>query len=131
MARRHFAAIVLCLAAMIVPASAPAQTNPLRVLWAAPEDKGKIAVERISARSGNVQETWRLNMDVAIKNDGATAKTLTRIEIGYPDSPVTIVESKYVPGFLSIPPGEAKIIQLPENRELPFPVRTPSTTCGR
>jgi hypothetical protein len=112
---------VLALVAGVAPSATTAQANPLSVLWVAPDDGGKIAVERVSARSGNVQETWRLNMDVAISNSGRTPVKLTRIQIGYPNAPVTIAETDYVNG-LTIAGGGAAVVQIPEDRELPFPV---------
>jgi murein DD-endopeptidase MepM/ murein hydrolase activator NlpD len=121
--RKALLALVLVVfLGMIAPSSSTGQAGPLSVLWAAPEDEGKIAVERVSARHGNTAETWRLNMDVAVKNSGRTPLTLTRIQIGYPNAPVTITEQTYVSGFLTIPAGEARVIQLPEDRELSFPV---------
>ena len=121
MPRSLFAFAVLALLAVAAPSATTAQANPLALLWVAPEDGGKVAVERISARSGNVQETWRLNMDVAIANNGSTPVRLTRIQIGYPSSPVTITETRYANG-LTIAAGKAAVVVLPENRELPFPV---------
>lgn len=118
------AVLAVSLAIVVVAcaaSTAAAQTGPLTLVWAAPDDDGKIAVERVSARSGNSPETWRLNMDVKVKNSGSTTATLTRIEIGYPNAPVTISETKYVAGT-AIPAGGTKVIQLPENRELPFPI---------
>lgn len=114
--------VIVVLVAAAVPASPSAQTNPLTVVWVAPEDDGKIAVERIAARSGNVQEQWRLNMDVSIKNNGRAPLSLTRIEVGYPGAPVTITEAKFAPGAVTIAGGGQRVILLPENRELPFPV---------
>ena len=118
---RVVVAVSVLVGAAGAPASVSAQANPLRLIWAAPEDAGKIAVERVSSRGGGASETWRLNMDVAIRNDGPDARTLTRIDIGYPDAPVTITSTKYVAGLV-IQPGSTAVIQLPENRELPFPV---------
>lgn len=121
MLRSTPALLAVSLVAFAAPAATTAQGSTLQLVWSAPENGGKIAVERISARSGNVAETWRLNMDVAIRNNGSTSVRLTRIKIGYPSSPVTITETKYASG-LTIDAGKAAVIQLPENRELPFPV---------
>jgi len=102
-------------------AARPQQTNPLSVTWVAPEDGGKITVERVSARHGNVEETWRLNMDVAVRNSGSTPLQLSRIQIGYPSSSLTITETRYTNG-LTIAAGAAAVIELPEDRESSFPV---------
>jgi hypothetical protein len=120
--RRAVPAVFITIVVVTCAAStAGAQANPLTLAWAAPLEGGKIAVERVSARSGDVAEAWRLNMDVAVKNAATTPAQLTRVEIGYPNSPVTIAETTYANG-VTIPAGKAGVIQIPEDRELPFPV---------
>jgi hypothetical protein len=121
MFRRPFAGVVLCLAAVILPAATSAETNPLTVSRTEPLDGTKIAVERIAASSAGSEQRWRLNLDILVANSSRRPYRLVEAEVCYPEAPVTCQTKTPDPAPV-VPAGAAIWVQAPEDRDHRFPV---------
>ncbi len=119
------AIIVAVLAASVSGASAaPSAAPPASVTYVEPLASGsKIAVERVAAGDATQTETWRLNLDINVKNTSTrgTVLKLASIRIAYPGSSISSVDPKPL-APVTIAAGASKTVAVPEARDLAFPV---------
>jgi murein DD-endopeptidase MepM/ murein hydrolase activator NlpD len=124
MPRRSLFVLVAATAALVVvPSSEPSRSAaaPVTTTGIEPSDaSGTVVVERLAAGSATGAERWRLNLDLLVKNTSATATLLLqRVTISYA-SPGPAAKTVAIRS--SVKPGKTYELNVPEDRDHPFPV---------
>ena len=119
---------VVALASGGAGSSAPLAAPSLAVEWAEPDvvtSAGKfVAVERVAAPVDGARDTWRMNLDVALRNTGTTDLLLSKITVAYTPSAIAGHSTAYTirdPNAL-LRAGAVTSVEVPEDRVFGFPL---------
>ena len=140
--RRCAAAFGLACTALTVLVASPARAvpAPVTVTMAEPNaGPNTIFVERTAGETTGAADTWRMNQDIWLRNDGASSLVLESITIAYTGgsdpADITVNAASFdaiadagdMAPDNQIPAGATRRLKVPEERVHDFPIATSVT----